>query len=122
MPSLTSALRIASAALLIGVAGLAWPADGYVTTRAEANKVRASMSMEDVQTVLGSPQRKFKFRNMPGATWVYGLTDLDASSDNYRTVVDVDFDETGHVAAVTERVMHAHDGKDKTRSSIMAVP
>ena len=80
------------------------------------------MSTEEVLSVLGSPQRKFNFRNMPGATWVYGLTDSDSSSDSYRTVLDVDFDATGHVATVTERVIRVHESKDKTRSSPIPVP
>ena len=121
MPSLTCQLRIAAAVLLFSVtaAGSAWSADGFVTSRAEATKVHASMSADEVISVLGSPQRKFNFRNMPGATWVYGLTDPDSSSDSYSTVVDVDFDETGHVAMVSERVIRVHDTKDRTRSSIL---
>ncbi|WP_342617257.1 outer membrane protein assembly factor BamE [Rhodoferax sp. GW822-FHT02A01] len=124
MSSLIRPLRTTSALLLFAVAaaGSAWSADGFVTTRAKATKVHASMSADEVLSVLGSPQRKYNFRNMPGATWVYGLTDLDSYSDNYSTVVDVDFDETGHVATVTERVIHAHESNDKTRSDVIPIP
>jgi outer membrane protein assembly factor BamE (lipoprotein component of BamABCDE complex) len=91
----------------------AWCGDGFVTSRAEAAKVLSQMTADEVRTILGTPQRTFNYRNMPGATWVYGLTDLDPAVDNDRAILNVDFDATGRVAAVTDRTIHSRGGKDK---------
>lgn len=96
-----------AAGLVIGAAA-AQAAGGFTVTRHQESQVSPGMSMEQVRQVLGPPQRAIKYRNEPGPTYTYQV------SDDEQTLFDVDFDSDGRAMSMNERMDPSFGGGEES--------
>jgi outer membrane protein assembly factor BamE (lipoprotein component of BamABCDE complex) len=90
-----------AAGLLLGVAAAAQAAGGFTVTKSQESAITVGMSTAEVMQALGRPEHRARYASEPGPTWTYtvvGATAHDA------LLFDVDFDASGKVASVSERV------------------
>ena len=62
------------AAFLLGSA-VAQADNGFTISTSRENAIALGMSASEVQQLLGRPARAVRYRNSPGPTWTYRVTD-----------------------------------------------
>ena len=86
-----------AAGLFFGVAA-AQAASGFTVSHDQETLVKQGMSTAEVQSTLGRPARSIKYGNEPGPTFTYRVVGSE------ETLFDVDFDASGKVVSVNERI------------------
>ncbi len=109
LKSIPGAARILMVAGLACGAVAAQAAGGVTITHAEEALVSPGMGMDQVQQALGRPAQLMKYRNEPGPTYTYRVSDVE------QTLFDVDFSADGRVLSMNERMDPNAGGGDGGR-------
>jgi hypothetical protein len=88
-------------AALVLSSAIAQADNGFTISRSRENAVAIGMSASEVQQLLGRPARAVQYRNQPGPTWTYKVTDPLFG----KTEFNIDFGPDQRVIAKGEMVI-----------------
>jgi outer membrane protein assembly factor BamE (lipoprotein component of BamABCDE complex) len=92
--------KLLATAALAAMAAAAQAAPGISVTASQETAVHPGMTMAEVRTAVGQPERVFHFASEEGATWRYTAPQVADGATNFL----VDFGADGRVASVSEQL------------------